>query len=622
MAIKNIKKYPVYFYFIAYFIPIFFFILLEVGLRIFHYGKSIEQWTAADPEFPNILALNYKIAERYFYNIKTIPNPAVDGFDKVKKENAFRIFVLGESSAAGYPYDPNAAFSKYIKQKLQLEYPDSKIEVINMAMSAINSYTLLDLTPGIIQHKPDLVLIYTGHNEFYGALGAASTESVGGFRHFVKFVLWADQFKTVELLRNFISKTIAFFSSKPDTTATLMERMVGNQIIPLHSPVYQAGMNQWEGNLRDILTIFKNSNIPVVMGTLVSNLKDQQPFVSIKEDSLPEAIEIYKLAQSEYKKGNFGEAKKLFIRAKDLDALRFRGTEEANKIIRDEGKEFKYPVIHLDSVFSANSENGIVGNNLMTDHLHPNYNGYRIMGQAFLSEMKVNGFLPNTKKSQISENEIDKLMDVHKPITSLDSTIASYRLLTLKTKWPFVPIEQSRMDKTLSVKLKDLTDSLAFRVYNDELNWGQAHFELAKNYLNKSEIRNFLNEMDAVIFNSPFLPDSYYATASFLINMGIINEAYPYLIKLHELRPDAYTNKWIGAYKLSQNENKEALHFLETSYNLKPKDPQLLYNLAGAYYLNNDSGNAYKIISECVSLNPRFPGALMMKNQLQRLIKR
>ena len=38
------KKSPLYFYFILVLIPILFFVLLEIGLRIFDYGYNTKQW--------------------------------------------------------------------------------------------------------------------------------------------------------------------------------------------------------------------------------------------------------------------------------------------------------------------------------------------------------------------------------------------------------------------------------------------------------------------------------------------------------------------------------------------------------------------------------------------------
>jgi lysophospholipase L1-like esterase len=124
------------------------------------------------------LFLNPDLPYKYFYNIEQAPSTLPDGFDKIKKENAFRVFVLGGSSTAGWPYVPNAAFSRHIKRRLELLYPKNTIEVINLGISAINSYSLRDFIPGIIKQQPDLVIIYAGHNEYYGALGVGSTSSL------------------------------------------------------------------------------------------------------------------------------------------------------------------------------------------------------------------------------------------------------------------------------------------------------------------------------------------------------------------------------------------------------------------------------------------------------------
>ena len=58
-----------------------------------------------------------------------------------------------------------------LEERLQATFPGREIEVINTALTAVNSYTLLDQADEIAGQRPDAVLIYTGHNEYYGALG-------------------------------------------------------------------------------------------------------------------------------------------------------------------------------------------------------------------------------------------------------------------------------------------------------------------------------------------------------------------------------------------------------------------------------------------------------------------
>lgn len=169
------KETPRWFFIIPLIIPILFFVFLEMGLRLFNYGMDYTIFKPVYENYPRKLFINPNLPRKYFSGLKNAPSVVPDAFDNVKKENAFRIFVLGESSTAGWPYIPNASFPREIKRRLELLYPDNVIEVINCGVSAINTYTIRDIVPGIIKEKPDLILIYTGHNEYYGALGAASS---------------------------------------------------------------------------------------------------------------------------------------------------------------------------------------------------------------------------------------------------------------------------------------------------------------------------------------------------------------------------------------------------------------------------------------------------------------
>ena len=51
----------------------------------------------------------------------------------------------------------------------------------------------------IVGMDPDAVLIYAGHNEYYGALGAGSAHFMGGNRNMVKLIIWLKRFRVVQL---------------------------------------------------------------------------------------------------------------------------------------------------------------------------------------------------------------------------------------------------------------------------------------------------------------------------------------------------------------------------------------------------------------------------------------
>ena len=71
----------------------------------------------------------------------------------------------------GFPYPNNISFQRMLKYQLQKTNPDKDIEIINLALTAINSYTFYDFAQELVHFEPDAIFIYGGHNEYYGALG-------------------------------------------------------------------------------------------------------------------------------------------------------------------------------------------------------------------------------------------------------------------------------------------------------------------------------------------------------------------------------------------------------------------------------------------------------------------
>ena len=351
------------FYLIMILIPILFFVGLEFSLRLFNYGNEITQWVEIAS---GKLVLNPDIAYRYFHSTKGIPYSNQNSFDAVKKDNSFRVFILGGSSAAGYPYTPNGDFGKYLQKKLEIIYPEKTIEVVNIALTATNSYTIRDLIPGVIEQKPDMILIYAGHNEYYGALGVGSMESIGRSRKIVRLILSLEKYKTISLLRDFLKWIGKIFSgsdgNEGDQGGTLMARMAKDKLIAYNSDIFEEGVLQFEDNIKDVIQMCKRANVPIVLGTLASNLKDQKPFVSVTEEDYPSADKIYQEAKLALFQGNYDSAFSKFVFAKDLDGLRFRAPQRINQVITSLGAKFNCPVVDVFKEFNDASPDKIALN--------------------------------------------------------------------------------------------------------------------------------------------------------------------------------------------------------------------------------------------------------------------
>lgn len=614
------KKYPFYFYLLTLLIPVLFFVLLEMGLRVASYGEVVPQWVQPSKDFPDYLMLNPEIARRYFRNLRRPPTPHYDGFRKNKSDKTYRVFIMGGSSAAGFPYPVNGAFSHMISRYLKIQYPLAHIEVINIALSATNSYTIRDLFPGVLEKQPDLVIIYAGHNEYYGALGAGSSEFWGSSTFVVNFMLATQDIRTMQLLRNIIFGIRGWFSQESEARedATLMARMVGKQLIPLYSQTYQNGISQFRDNLSDILSWAGDQNVPVILGNLTSNMKDQPPFESIAEDSLPAAKEIYDRAELEYRSGSYQKARDLYAKARELDALRFRAPNGINETIAELAHKFQLPLVDIDSVFRANSPHYIVDNTLMTDHLHPNLKGIGLTGAAFIRMMELRGLVP-LKSDRIYP--VSEAVDVAQSwrLTRLDSTYTELRLAYLRGGWPFTPLGKPNVSMQ-NYKPADFIDDLAYRMLTDEINWENAHVRAAMWYKEKQEEFNFIGEMRALIEVMPFNETPYKILIDGLIELQSYDQAMVFLKRLHNQNPGAYHYKWQGILSLYTKQYQKAKEFLLTARGLDANDAQLLYNLCGVHIHFREYEQALRAVSACLQLEPDFPGAKRTFNDLKKIV--
>ena len=132
--------------------------------------------------------------------------------------------------------------------------------------------------------------------------------------------------------------------------------------------------------------------------------------------------------------------------------------------------------------FSTVSPEGIVGNNLMTDHLHPTLEGQMILGKLFFEKMQQSNFLPKTEKINLSGYEQDSITVANFHFTKLDSTISNFRIKILKNDWPFIN-KENKVPNSALFHPENIVDTLAAEVLDDKITWEEAHRKLAAYYL-------------------------------------------------------------------------------------------------------------------------------------------
>lgn len=615
---KKLKDTPKWFYFILILIPIALIIFTEFFLRLFNYGNDYKEWVSINNKYE---ILNPDIADKYFSGIKRLPYSTESFLLKEKPKDSFRIIALGASSGAGFPYQNSASFTKYLRKCLEYSYPDKKFEVANISMAAINSYTILDLLTGIIKKKPDLVIIYLGHNEYYGALGVGSNEGIAGSRSLKLFILNIKGYKIFQLLENTIKYLQSFWGkNESSSNGTLMASIAKEKLIELDSDTYFEGANQFEANLSDILSLLKDNNIPVFIGTLTSNLKDQEPFNSTESDKTKSAKAIYSKALNAYSMGNFAVSDSLFRLAKDLDGLRFRAPEKFNEVIYNLSIKYKFNVVNVDSAINSKSEHGIVGNELMVDHLHPNLEGYQIIGGAYFNAILKSDLLKNIKR-ELSFYTADSLVKQNFNFTKYDSLAAAFRIKLLKNDWPFSEKKITTDIKKL-LKPNSFEEQVAFNVLTGKISRLDARLKLIDFYKKRNNSDTYVKELLALIEEFPTHKNILNEETQTLIENNQYSLAAKLLKASYNLEPDIFNTKWLGIMNMANNNYEDAVKYLSENLKFNVRDPQVYFNLAGAFFNQKKFDEAYQFVIECLKIKPNYKNANKFKEQLENILKK
>lgn len=604
--------------------PLLFFVLLEGSLQYFDYGDNLKLFVPAPAGFADAeyLTVNRDVAKRYFTRVGGVPRPVSTHFLRDKPANGYRIFMLGGSTVAGWPYPNNVLPSRLLNQRLSDTFPDREIEVVNTGIAALNSHSLLDFMDEVIAQEPDAILIYTGHNEFYGALGAASTETLGRSRWIIKTYLALLRFKTVQWLRdatNTLQRQISGRSSSTPTHSahpTLMGKMIGDQNLPYGGPIYRRAKAHYRDNLSEILERARDAGIAIIISELVSNVRDHAPFVSEATAEHSAAADLYRQARALEAEGDYERAREFYYRAKDLDALRFRATEEFNEVIHDVARKYGTPLVPMKSYFEEASPNGLIGARLILEHLHPTSDGYALIASAFFDTIRQNGLI---QKSWPSENtKSTTYYAEHWPVTDLDRAIGRLRTVHLMDHWPFTPLSEPGRGFT-SFQPASYAEELAYRMVKKELNFISAHVAMAEYYEAAGNYELAYREYLALIRAEPYNVKHYLLAAKNQIEHQRFENALELIRQSLQLKNTGAGNKWAGQILLHYHQPDKALPFLETAAEQLPRDARLFYMLGGAYALSGDPQRARQALSRLQTLQPNYSGTPTLEKLISDL---
>ncbi len=610
---------------LALLLPVLALLLLEGALRLGGYGSGTRlfapQRLSADDPGDQWVRASPQVGRRWFSFQRDLPTPLPEPFRAVKPARGLRIFVLGESAAAGFPHGFNGSFSRVVRDALQDVLPADTIEVVNLGMAAINSFAWVDMTEEVLAQRPDAVFIYGGHNEYYGAFGAASTQGLRGPRAAVRAWLALQRSRTVLLVRNATLGLAARLRSEPDpglpgADQALMRRMVRQEVVPLDGPTYRQGIDDYRANLTWMIRRFREAGVPVLVASVPSNLREQPPFRSVTAGDQPPAMAVYESAAAAFIAGDTAAAAPLFSRARDLDALRFRAPSELSAVVREVAAAMGARYVPAVEAFDSAGRGGVPGNELFAEHVHPSVAGSLLLGRLFFEAVAAEGFLGRTP--DLSRLAPWESYGARMELTELDRRLAVHQVRQLKSRWPFTESTDRRAYPWVYQR-EGVADSLAFDLALGRLSWVDAKVAMAVHARASGDLAGAVAEYAGLVRSDPSHPAPRVARAEVLLAMGDTGTAVGDLEAARALGAVRLAAIPLGRIALAREDYATALARLEEGLPYAADQAALLFELSRVAILARDLPRAVRHADELHARQPGYPGLAEWRQMLAGL---
>lgn len=294
-----------------------------------------------------------------------LPESAPMRLAQPKPPGTFRVVVLGESAAYGYP-DPAFGLPRMLAAHLEARHPDRTVEVVNAALAGVNSHALLDMTPDALALEPDALVIYAGNNEYVGPYGPCNPGPEPPSLARIRFKAWLSRFELPRRLS-------AARSPAASDTAPMAARPVA-----IDDPALAEVARRFAANLAAIADRAVARGVPVILSTVPVNERDWAPFGA--DDLKTNAVYAEGASTADDEPG---KARQAWMEALRRDPLRYRTTPELNAATRAvaEARPGKVLLAECRDRLAAESPDGAPGNEFFYDHCHLRPEGaHRVAG--------------------------------------------------------------------------------------------------------------------------------------------------------------------------------------------------------------------------------------------------
>jgi tetratricopeptide (TPR) repeat protein len=399
-------------------------------------------------------------------------------FATEKAPGSFRVFCLGGSASAGWPHPVGESYSAYLEQALRRSAPRQPIEVINVSAHAYAAYRVRLLFDRVLEFEPDLLVLYTGNNEFL-----EKRRYLPAREHLDPVLAIANRSAAVRLLRSGIVRLFfpdnVLAGARREHVAYEQWSKVRRVALTLRDDPaqFEQVKAHYELSVEVMVREAAARGVPVILVSVPVNLRDWQPNVSTHglvgdsltrwqtafragrrallqgdadaaRERLEEAVALapqhaeshYQLARSLERRGDAPRALAHYRRANDLDRNPFRALSDFNTRLR--AIAVRHPNAHLadaESAFLAASAPRAPGFGLFLDYVHPTRRGNLTLARTVfdvIASHQLLGDPPRRRFEAAPSQHYDEARDLRlqRTLVMLFAMMHQYESLIAKAK--------------------------------------------------------------------------------------------------------------------------------------------------------------------------------------------
>ncbi|HNX76041.1 MAG TPA: tetratricopeptide repeat protein [Candidatus Rifleibacterium sp.] len=456
----KLLRLPVKLFLIALVIPAIFLATLELLATLAGAGYPTNLFCKdKGSDGVEYLHTNYQASKRFFPG-RLARRPLPEIMPASKPAGRLRIFLLGESAARGEQL-ADFSLARQLEAALNQGSPTKIAEVINTGIPAINSWVLREFAHEITGLQPDLIIVFAGHNEFIGPYGPAGISGLAASRTAAQVGIWASSLRLIQVLKG---------DRLPPSLASGwkgLEMFLQNLILP-GSAAIDVCLNNWLANLQDIFTDARKAGVPVIWCRVPVNQLDCPPFASdernlhepdraliatisaqidngayqkaleqlepLKKRLTGHALLSYLEGKAALGMGDRQKAINSFKEALENDCFRVRTTGQFNDLAAAFASINRVTAVDIEKAFIEESETGIIGRDLIYDHVHLTLKGHYLAARTIFSALST--ALPKSKAMPLQFPSFDE-MQVILGFTSQDAIDNQQHIIESMSQQPF-----------------------------------------------------------------------------------------------------------------------------------------------------------------------------------------